>query len=297
MLFLLLICLIFSSDDSSWKAHRNAKALKQEYNLIISFECILHILLVRAIVYAVLCVVPFFEMDDDEVWIITCASHCSVFKTPLIIAIIMKITLLVCRFDYFYRVATESLVELPPLNAWSRNVYELQLNQIIRHHDEWIISPGHLLCTLKHCVTPVCLHNISEKMLPTYQMHRIVWVEMCNRWPAQEIKNNKTEIFIYKWILRQMRSKCVLWWIRSFWCATVFVGNSHYGTPILFVFVFIHLCGILLLSVHQLASSFEWSRPLFFEKSKYHSFWLQALDHIHLRLSVFFFSIHCTHFN
>lgn len=85
----------FSSDDSSWKAHRNAKALKQEYNLIISFECILHIQLVRAIVYVLCCAVRGSIFRDGWWWSMNynvCGVHCvQCSQHPLLLQLLWKL--------------------------------------------------------------------------------------------------------------------------------------------------------------------------------------------------------------
>lgn len=117
------------------------RALEQEYNLIISIDCYISWCEHAASVSG--SNIPrWMMMIMMKYEFITCAS----FTAPLIIAIIMEnYASSLCRFDYFYRVATESLVKDYP-RIWNHNrAYELQLNQIIRHHDEWIISPGYLL--------------------------------------------------------------------------------------------------------------------------------------------------------
>lgn len=75
--------------------------------------------------------------------------QCTVRKHPIIIAIYENYVLFACRFDYIYR-ESDSESEWPQshlpedLPPHESNAYELQLNQIIRHHNEWIISPGYL---------------------------------------------------------------------------------------------------------------------------------------------------------
>lgn len=84
--------------------------------------------------------------------------------------------------------------------------------------------------------------------------------------------------------------KCVLWRLGSFIVAQLFFSssflcNSHCGTPIL-VCIFV----VLLLSVHQLASSFERNWSLFFGEKQI-SFVLIISTRPYIWISVCFFSV------
>lgn len=117
-------------------------APQHKYNLIISFTCIY--LCDTASKWGA-CGFTVVPCDAGDVWITTCAL-CT--QHPIIIAIYenyaVRYWLVACRFDYFYYAATRVTCRQITLLHEHRNADELQLNQIIRHHDEWIISPGYL---------------------------------------------------------------------------------------------------------------------------------------------------------
>lgn len=148
---------------------------------------------------------------------------------------------------------------------WNHSrAYELQLNQIIRHRDEWIISPGYLLYASFSGLFEI---PVKKFFRPT-RCTTLSGSKCGNRWPAQEIK--KTIKLKYSYTNGRLCSKCkcVLWRLGSFIVAQLFFSssylcNSHCGTPIL-VCIFV----VLLLSLHQLASSFERNWSLFFREKQ-----------------------------
>lgn len=143
----------------TWFAETGAGLHQRYYNLIISFTCIY---LMMMMICVCVCVVSLFPSDAYVVlycinvwWIITCAHtvhttphhYCNLWKLPLY-AHICVLRATICLYVYYMATLTLTCRQIT-LNVWKSIMpTNQQLNQIKRHHDEWIISPGYLSHTL-----------------------------------------------------------------------------------------------------------------------------------------------------